>query len=216
MYFISWCIPRRLRTFHGVTTFGRRSGVWQLGLKKWRKCDSNQKNEQQQCSWGISIVSLSRLRSPTVWQEYRHLQSTCETGFVSTVFWTGQHCRQLPAVERWAWIISSMVFFVLDQTILRHWQLGGVRYAIMQCLHIVTSAGMWQIIKISYAWILICLLFHIIGGICMVPYSNPKTWIKETQFSSRFLNVSSPGDTPTNRFCIQHIKTNISNREALL
>ena len=75
---------RRLRTFHGVTTFGRRSGVWQLGLKKtW----FNQKKEQQ-CNWGISIVSLSRLRSPTVWQEYRHLQSTCETGFVSTVFGT--------------------------------------------------------------------------------------------------------------------------------
>ena len=75
---------RGLRTFHGVTTFGRRSGVWQLGLKKM--CKSEKKQQEQQCNWGISIVSLSRLRSPTVWQEYRHLHSTCRTGFVSTVF----------------------------------------------------------------------------------------------------------------------------------
>ena len=30
---ILWCILRGSRTFHGVTTFGRRSGVWQLGKK---------------------------------------------------------------------------------------------------------------------------------------------------------------------------------------
>lgn len=32
---------RGLRTFHGVTTFGRRSGVWQLGLKKM--CESEKR-----------------------------------------------------------------------------------------------------------------------------------------------------------------------------
>ena len=34
-------------------------------------------------------------------------------------FLNGQHCRRFAAVERWAWMISSMGFFVPDQTILR-------------------------------------------------------------------------------------------------
>lgn len=155
---------RRLRTFHGVTTFGRRSGVWQLGLKKMRFKSEKRAAMQLRYLYCFFITPAVSYRVAGIQALAQHLWNR----FCVNSFWNGQHCGQLPALERWAWMISSMVFFVLDQTILRHWQLGGVRYAIMQCLHIVTSAGMWQIIKISYAWIFICLLFYTIGRICMV------------------------------------------------